>query len=845
MYNISTKNKRYFQIDVKNITLKYLIHSILLGGLTVSYSSFAEEYFNLDALEAIGGVKNTVSLEDFAVAGSQAPGKYRVDIYLNDNFIETRDINFVEEGGKLMPQLSPRNLTEMGVKTDAFSVLNSFSPDALISDPGKYIPSASSSFNFGSQRLDISIPQAALTGEARDFVDPALWDQGMPALFLDYNLSGADTRYENKEGSENNLFLSLNSGINLGAWRLRNYSTWSQGGSATNKWNNINTYLQRDVQSIKGRVVLGDSNTPSDVFDSVQYRGAQLSSDDNMLPDSMRGFAPVVRGIAQSNAQVTISQNGYIIYQTYVAPGAFAISDLYPTSSGGNLEVTVKEADGTERKFTQPFSAAPIMQREGHLKYALTVGRYRSVNSEAKKPTFGQATVIYGLPKSTTIYGGMIAADSYKSGVVGIGQGFGDLGSLSFDITHANASTNDNKQHQGQSYRIQYAKSINSTGTSVTLAGYRYSTSGFYDFQEANELLTSDEQFWSLRNNKRSKTQLNLTQSLGSWGSIYASGYQQGYWGLKDYERNLSVGYNVGYAGITYSLSYTWNQMPGRGASDQQFALGLQVPLSKWLPNNWVNYNVNSNKRGDTSQQLGISGTALADNRLNYNLQQSYTQNGNTSSSLASATYKGRDGIISAGYNHSSYSQQINYGLQGAVVAHPYGITLAQPLGDTFALVRAPGTSDVKIQNNSGISTDIFGNAIVPYVSSYRKNRIALETESLNENVDIDTKIQTVIPTQGAIVLANFKTRVGMRGLIVLNYKGRPVPFGATAVLENAQDSSGIVGSDGEVYISGLPEISTLNVKWGPNAGESCHAQIKIPENEKSGLVRVIAECRS
>ena len=38
-----------------------------------------------------------------------------------------------------------------------------------------------------------------------------------------------------------------------------------------------------------------------------------------MLPDSMKGFAPVIRGTAHSNARVIVRQNGYVIYQNYVA----------------------------------------------------------------------------------------------------------------------------------------------------------------------------------------------------------------------------------------------------------------------------------------------------------------------------------------------------------------------------------------------------------------------------------------------------------------------------------------------------------------------------------------------
>jgi outer membrane usher protein len=66
---------------------------------------------------------------------------------------------------------------------------------------------------------------------------------------------------------------------------------------------------------------LGDSYTNGDVFDGINFRGAQLASDDNMLPDSQKGFAPVIHGIARGTAQVSVKQNGYEIYQSTVPPG--------------------------------------------------------------------------------------------------------------------------------------------------------------------------------------------------------------------------------------------------------------------------------------------------------------------------------------------------------------------------------------------------------------------------------------------------------------------------------------------------------------------------------------------
>lgn len=73
---------------------------------------------------------------------------------------------------------------------------------------------------------------------------------------------------------------------------------------------------------------VGQTFTNGDLFDSVQMTGIKLETDTSMLPDSEQGFAPVVRGIANSDAQVVIKQNGYVIYQTWVSAGPFEIKDL-------------------------------------------------------------------------------------------------------------------------------------------------------------------------------------------------------------------------------------------------------------------------------------------------------------------------------------------------------------------------------------------------------------------------------------------------------------------------------------------------------------------------------------
>lgn len=96
----------------------------------------------------------------------------------------------------------------------------------------------------------------------------------------------------------------------------------------------MNTYLQRDIQAWRSEILAGDSSTSNEVFDSIPFRGVKLNSTEEMLPNSLRGFAPLISGIAQSNARVTVSQNGHVVYQTYVAPGPFRLNDLYQTGQG-------------------------------------------------------------------------------------------------------------------------------------------------------------------------------------------------------------------------------------------------------------------------------------------------------------------------------------------------------------------------------------------------------------------------------------------------------------------------------------------------------------------------------
>lgn len=823
--------------------------------------SYADDYFNANALEIDNPSSVPVDLSQFSDAGGQAPGVYHVDIYMNGVQQDTQDITFVSHDGTLVPRLTVAQLARWGVVTASLPALAGVPEDEPLENMGHFVPQSKTDFDFSHQALNISVPQANMKATARGSVDPKFWDEGVPAALASYNFSGSNT------GQNDSYFLNLHSGINLGAWRLRNYSTWNynksrnpsrgyHSGRSASKWESINTYLQRDITALKSQLIAGDSYTASDVFDSVQFRGAQLMSDDNMLPDSLRGFAPVVRGIANSNAKVTVKQNGSVIYQTYVAPGPFVISDLYPTSSSGDLLVTITETGGAERTFVQPFSSVPMMQREGRLKYAFAAGKYRAPNGYSEAPSIGQATLMYGLPHAMTVYGGIQGSPDYHAMALGLGVGLGDAGSLSMDATQAHVALeprnhNSSKSENGQSYRLQYSKDITATDSTVTLAGYRYSTEGFYTFQEAMNYRAYDEgNYFNVQNNKRSKFQAILTQNIkdGEWGALSLSGYQQDYWNEKGHERNISVGYNTSVNGIGFGVMYADTKYPHSSThDDQQLALNVSIPLGRWLTNTYASTSMTSDMHGRMRSQTGLSGTALADNNLSYNMAQGYGSRGESSRGQMSADYKGTYGEVNAGYSYGGSEHRVNYGAQGSLIAHQHGVSFGQAMaGDmsSVVLVRAPGASGTRVQSGTGVSTDWRGYAIVPYASPYKRSRVALSTDSLGDDVDLKENVVTVVPTEGAVVLANFKTHVGSRVLMTLKQGTQPVPFGALVTVEGDDDNSGIVGDDGQVYLSGLPRKGKLRASWGEKGTEQCRVSFNLPGQTESGVQQVSELCK-
>lgn len=457
---------------------KQVLKGIALALLAMIQPVSADDEFNLRILEMDTPLENTSTLKNFINDNGLLPGNFLTTIMWDRDVLDKRTVSWIlsDDKQRLLPELTKADLRALGVKVDTIPDMKDLDDAAIIDDISHFIDNARYDYDQDNQTLKLVIPQKYRDQAAAGAIEPKFWDDGAPAAWTSYQFSGSQQHY--RSGETSSAWLGLESGINLGAWRLRNNSTWSDNAG----WDAIASTLQRDIKTLQSQLEIGQTYTNGELFDSVQMTGVKLETDTSMLPTSQQGFAPVVRGIANSDAKVTIRQNGYTIYQSNVSPGPFEIRDLSQVTSGADLEVTVEEADGSEHSFIQASASVPVLQREGAFKYSLAAGRYRG-NEGEDEPPFLQGTVIYGLPYGVTTYAGALVASSYQAMLAGTGADLGRFGSASVDVTAARTAFDDGRDDaRGMSWRAQYSRDIPDTDTTVTLASYRYSTSGFYTF---------------------------------------------------------------------------------------------------------------------------------------------------------------------------------------------------------------------------------------------------------------------------------------------------------------------------------------------------------------------------
>lgn len=829
--------------------------------------------FDRSMLVSAGG--NTADLARFEHGNPVLPGIYTLDVYLGNDWAGRMDVRFAAPSpdANAVPCVSSDMLDRMGLAS-AESAAQLHSPAACV-NLADLIPGATLSFDMPNLRLDASVPQAYMNQRPRGWVNPASWDAGVPAFLLNYNFNN----YRTTSGGlgQTSTYLGLRSGLNIGLWQLRQDSTitWQSGASGQRSqrhWQNINTYAQRALPKWSAVLSVGDSYTDGSVFNSYGFRGVQLRTDDRMLPQSMRGYAPVVRGVASSNAKITVTQNGVQIYQTTVAPGSFVINDLYPTGYGGDLDVTVTEADGRQHIFKVPYASVAQLMRPGVTRFDIAAGQLRDTILHGK-PGVIQAAAQHGFNNRFTGYAGVQGSAGYAAALVG-GAFNTRFGALALDVTQAHATIPGAGTYNGQSFRVTYSKVIPETDTSLSVVANRYSTSGFLSLTDAESArdyarrglsalqylpsnvqmidgvpvksLLTPAQLAALNGTfynsngpsisrgllqQRNRFTLTLSQQLGHNGSsLYANATVNDYWNRSGSDTQFQVGYNSHFRRLAWGVSVSRARTELNGYDNQIF-FNASLPLGNTSHTPSLSFNVNHDNNTGAQEQASVNGTLGQWNQFNYGASASHGGAAAGDAFSVNTGYSSPYATLSASVGHGSDYSQVSFNASGALVAHQGGITFGPPTGDTVAIVHASGASGAHITNAPGLSVNRSGYALVPYLTPYQLGTIQIDPQGLPLSVQLDATSTQVAPYAGAVVMVDFKSKVGQALMARIRISdGKLAPFGAQ-VSDARNEPLGVVGQGGLSLIRGVGQKGRLSVKWQDTKGaeQVCSFAYAIP----------------
>lgn len=653
--------------------------------------------------------------------------------------------------------------------------------------------------------VSLVVPTEALRPVQQDISG---YETGGFAGLLNYDLSG----FYNRFGDDASRFGSANTevGFNAGDWivRSRQVQTWQDGLSRST---HLQAYAQRTFAGHQAVLQAGQINLYNPVLSGAQITGVQVLTEHALQE---QGQGALIQGIANSPAQVEVRQNGALIHSTVVPAGPFTLTDVRRLNTRSDVEVTVKESVGGERRFTVPAAMLGLgLPAPG---YSVAAGRVRNVgDAKGDDPWVVSGGWTGALHPQLTLGTGVLAASEYRS----VGASLGWLPWLDSQIqlstqvsnTQAREKVSGVQTDLSWSQRLGEQWSI-SAANSWRSIGYRELEESTYVREDSN------------RNTRyRDQQSLNLGWSHPRLGAFSAGVSRSANFAGDSSSRALaSWGTSIG--AVSLSASAEW-QMGGSQQQDNAVYLNISVPLgeSRRL-RSWVR-----NSGGENRTGLGI--TEQIDDQLSYRVSAEHDSSDHQVETTLGVSVLPRYSQLDLSYSRSD-AERSSYqgGARGGVVLHGDGVTFSPyPVRDTFALVSVGDMSGIKLNTSSGpVWTDWQGQAVVPQVAAYGRSPVEVQTRSLPRNADINNGLAMISAGRGAVDRVEFGVGLTRRLLLnVSNDQGAPLPAGASVSSAEGEFIT-LVQEGSQVFLPNVLGQSTLWITTPQ--GSRCQLRYSLPE---------------
>ena len=587
------------------------------------------------------------------------------------------------------------------------------------------------------------------------------YETGGFAGLLNYDLSGFYNRY----GDDASRFGSANTevGFNAGDWivRSRQVQTWQDGQSSST---HLEAYAQRTFASHQAVLQAGQISLYNPVLAGAQITGVQVLTEHALQE---QGQGAVIEGIANSPAQVEVRQNGALIHSTVVPAGPFALNDVRRLNTRSDVEVTVRESVGGDRRFTVPAAMLGLgLPAPG---YAVAVGRVRNLgDTEGDAPWVASAGWTGAVHPQLTLGGGVLAASEYGSA----GLSLGWLPWLDSQLQLSTQLSNAHAREKVSGVQTDLAWSQRLSERWSLSASNSWRSAGYRELEESTYARNEQSQ----RSRYRDQQSLNLGWSYPRLGAFSAGlSRSANFAGDSSSRALLSWGASVG--AVSLSASAEW-QMGGHAQQDNAVYLNISAPLGENRRlRSWLRHNGGENRSG-----LGL--TEQIDEQLSYRVSAERDSRDRQVETSVGLSALPRYSQLDLSYSRSD-AERSSYqgGARGGVVMHGSGVTFSPyPVRDTFALASVGDMSGIRINTPSGpVWTDWQGQAVVPQVNAYGRSQVEVQTRSLPRNADITNGLAMITAGRGAVDRVEFGVGLTRRVLLTVSTEqGTPLAAGAS-----------------------------------------------------------------
>lgn len=565
----------------------------------------------------------------------------------------------------------------------------------------------------------------------------------------------------------------------------------------------------------------------------IRIGGFQVQRNFGLRPDLITVPLPSLSATANVPSTVDVYVNNVRTFSETVSPGPFSVSNIPLISGPGNASIVVRDATGRETATTVPFYSSPYLLARGLTNFSFAVGfprlAYGGPRDTYANTLVSSATLRKGVYDWLTFESHAEAGGGLANGGLGAILRLGQYGLVS---GAASASTLNGKTgsqgfiaFESQLLGISFnGSSLRRLGdyedlasvTAITLPGQINFLPGFFGPNPDNPALpTGTPLRISIRPPKALDRITMSTRLPFDTASSIGASFVNVVDGAGATSRIASASWSrqLPFGAVMFASAFSdFGDRKNHGI----FA-GITIPM---FGNAAATASVSNNKLGSTYNLEAIKPVGPEIGSVGWQLR-------NAEGALryrdASVSYRSPYALVRAGISQLDTNIRGRFEVEGAIAAMAGNTFLANRINDAFAVVRV-GAPRVPVYYENRLlgETNNNGSILIPYLRSFDRNQISIDTTALPVDAEVGTVRNIVAPADRAGVVVDFAVKTDTRSALVVFVwaDGSFVPVGSTGL--TSLGSPFVIGYDGEAFLTGLDPKNSVFIDT-PD-GRQCEA---------------------